>query len=319
MKSGNCPPQNSPKRLYLLVRGGDVVLSRSRTLSYSLGDLLSRDHAPVSDVTQDRSQHHWWICIRCLHNDAVVFVLLFGETCVYQLQLLCFIVSYFLTSLTERSPLKTNGKLGGRTGHLSSKSPASSENYCTHNWERFILIDLQQLWSRRKGSFHVHCGFNTFVWVFNIVHEGFLGDLPEGTNIASLIFACRAQASWEVGNMRVALYSLPYFVLFLAITFEVSLHGVGGSLTKDTVKSWSTQVESYLLKLAEEGLKTRELQKLYDSANYTVEEKSGFDTINSVKSRLGNYFVKKENTARVSQILFLLMKYKYKATRSSNL
>lgn len=64
-------------------------------------------------------------------------------------------------------------------------------------------------------------------------------------------------------------------------------------------------MEGYLLKLAEEGLKTRELQKLYDSANYTVEEKSGFDTINSVKSRLGNYFVKKENTARVSWIFFL--------------
>ncbi|KAJ7333682.1 hypothetical protein OS493_015764 [Desmophyllum pertusum] len=64
------------------------------------------------------------------------------------------------------------------------------------------------------------------------------------------------------------------------------------------VKNWSAQVESYLLKLAEEGLKTRELQKLYDGANYTVEEKNGFDTINSVKSRLGNYFVKKESTAR---------------------
>lgn len=95
-----------------------------------------------------------------------------------------------------------------------------------------------------------------------------------------------------------ATYSIP-FVLFLAITFEVSLLGAGGPLNKNTVKNWSAQVESYLLKLAEEGLKTRELQKLYDSANYTVEEKSGFDTINSVKSRLGNYFVKKENTARV--------------------
>lgn len=89
------------------------------------------------------------------------------------------------------------------------------------------------------------------------------------------------------------------FVLFLAITFEVSLLSAGGSLNKNTVKNWAAQVESYLLKLAEEGLKTRELQKLYDGANYTVEEKSGFDTINSVKSRLGNYFVKKENTARV--------------------
>ena len=37
-----------------------------------------------------------------------------------------------------------------------------------------------------------------------------------------------------------------------------------------------------------------------------VEEKSGFDTVNSVKSRLGNYFVKKENAARVCKNNFLL-------------
>jgi len=96
--------------------------------------------------------------------------------------------------------------------------------------------------------------------------------------------------------MRVTFCSPPLLLLF-AITFEVSLLA-GGSLDNDIVKNWSAHVEGYLLKLAEEGLKTRELQKLYDSANYTVEEKSGFDTINSVKSRLGNYFVKKENTAR---------------------
>lgn len=79
---------------------------------------------------------------------------------------------------------------------------------------------------------------------------------------------------------------------------------VGATLDSNTVKNWSAQVENYLLKLAEEGLKTHELQKLYDSANYTVEQKSGFDTINSVKSRLGNYFVKKETTARVREKCF---------------
>jgi len=42
-----------------------------------------------------------------------------------------------------------------------------------------------------------------------------------------------------------------------------------------------------------------------------VEEKSGFDTINSVKSRLGNYFVKKENTARVGCISFWPFKLYY--------
>lgn len=109
--------------------------------------------------------------------------------------------------------------------------------------------------------------------------------------------------------MRVTFCSPPLLLLF-AITFEVSLLA-GGSLDNDIVKNWSAHVEGYLLKLAEEGLKTRELQKLYDSANYTVEEKSGFDTINSVKSRLGNYFVKKENTARVGCISFWPFKLCY--------
>ena len=103
-----------------------------------------------------------------------------------------------------------------------------------------------------------------------------------------------------VVTMRVTFCSL---LLLFAISFEVSLLA-GGSLDNDVVKNWSAHVEGYLLKLAEEGLKTRELQKLYDNANYTVEEKSGFDTINSVKSRLGNYFVKKETTARVRCISF---------------
>lgn len=95
-------------------------------------------------------------------------------------------------------------------------------------------------------------------------------------------------------------------VLFFVVTYELPLLVVAERLNNDIVKNWSALVESYLLKLAEEGLKTRELQKLYDNANYTVEEKSGFDTVNSVKSRLGNYFVKKENAARVCKNNFLL-------------
>lgn len=61
--------------------------------------------------------------------------------------------------------------------------------------------------------------------------------------------------------------------LFFAVTYELPLLVVGERLNNDIVKNWSALVESYLLKLAEEGLKTRELQKLYDNANYTVEEK----------------------------------------------
>jgi len=103
--------------------------------------------------------------------------------------------------------------------------------------------------------------------------------------------------------MRSFFSSLALLSSFLII-LEIAVF-VGGALDNNTVKSWSTQVEKYLLKLAEEGLKAQELQKLYDSANYTVEEKSGFDTINSVKSRLGNYFVKKETTARVREQYFI--------------
>jgi hypothetical protein len=71
-------------------------------------------------------------------------------------------------------------------------------------------------------------------------------------------------------------------------------------LTEGIVKSWSEKVEQYLLKLAEEGLKAKELQQYYDNAVYTVEDKKGSETVSSVKSRLGNYFVKKEQAARVS-------------------
>ena len=99
-------------------------------------------------------------------------------------------------------------------------------------------------------------------------------------------------------------FSSPALLPSFLIILEISVF-VGGALDSTTVKNWSTQVEKYLLKLAEEGLKAQELQKLYDSANYTVEEKSGFDTINSVKSRLGNYFVKKETTARVREQYFI--------------
>lgn len=83
-------------------------------------------------------------------------------------------------------------------------------------------------------------------------------------------------------------------------------------LTESIVKSWSERVEQYLLKLAEEGLKAKELQEYYDSAVYTVENKKGSETVSSVKSRLGNYFVKKEQAARVSNFyipLFLLIAF----------
>ena len=90
----------------------------------------------------------------------------------------------------------------------------------------------------------------------------------------------------------------PMYV-FVWTFFAISGIAVGAPLNASVVRNWSRQVENYLLTIAEEGLQTQQLQRLYDGANYTVEQKDGFDTINSVKSRLGNYFVKKENAARV--------------------
>lgn len=92
------------------------------------------------------------------------------------------------------------------------------------------------------------------------------------------------------------------FLLLFLIILEI-IFIVRGTLNTRTVKNWTALVENYLLKLAEDGLKTHELQELYDGANYTVEEKNGSDTLNSVKSRLGDYFVKKETTAKVGLCL----------------
>lgn len=101
-------------------------------------------------------------------------------------------------------------------------------------------------------------------------------------------------------------------------SFVVILCGILCTITpapldKSVVKSWSHKVEEYLLQLSEEGLKTQELQKHYDEAIYRVESKKGSETVNSVKARLGNYFVKKEEAARVRNIktkIIQLMKNK---------
>lgn len=96
---------------------------------------------------------------------------------------------------------------------------------------------------------------------------------------------------------------------FLLVTFLAFLNTIySAPLDKSVVKSWSQKVEEYLLKLSEEGLKTQELQRHYDEAIYRVESKKGSETVNSVKARLGNYFVKKEEAARVSKSLILFFK-----------
>ncbi len=70
-------------------------------------------------------------------------------------------------------------------------------------------------------------------------------------------------------------------------------------LTKETVRDWASKVEDYLVELAEEGLRTKELQKLYDTASYVEEQRNGKATVEAVKEKLGGYFSKKEKAAKV--------------------
>ena len=80
------------------------------------------------------------------------------------------------------------------------------------------------------------------------------------------------------------------------MTFDISF---SAPLNSTVVLKWGEDVQNHILTIAEEGLKSRELQKFYDSASYTVENKDGFKTVDRVEATLGDYFVKKERAARV--------------------
>lgn len=86
------------------------------------------------------------------------------------------------------------------------------------------------------------------------------------------------------------------FVLLILMTFDISF---SAPLNSTVVLKWGEDVQNHILTIAEEGLKSRELQKFYDSASYTVENKDGFKTVDRVEATLGDYFVKKERAARV--------------------
>lgn len=70
-------------------------------------------------------------------------------------------------------------------------------------------------------------------------------------------------------------------------------------LEKEMVKLWASKIEEYLTELAEEGLRTQELQLLYDKASYIDDPRDGNKTVEAVKQKLGGYFSKKENAAKV--------------------
>lgn len=74
-------------------------------------------------------------------------------------------------------------------------------------------------------------------------------------------------------------------------------------LTKEIVRNWASTIEEYLIELAKEGLRTKELQMLYDESTYVEEQRSGLATVEAVKEKLGDYFSKKEQAAKVSDHL----------------
>ncbi|XP_063967969.1 voltage-dependent calcium channel subunit alpha-2/delta-3-like [Lytechinus pictus] len=64
------------------------------------------------------------------------------------------------------------------------------------------------------------------------------------------------------------------------------------------VQNWATLVQNYILHLTSEGLQSHHTQHFFDTANYTLQEKNGNETVKRVKDLLGEYFVRKERTAR---------------------
>ena len=74
------------------------------------------------------------------------------------------------------------------------------------------------------------------------------------------------------------------FLLLFLIILEI-IFSVRSTLNTRKVKNWTALVENYLLKLAEDGLKTHELQEFYDGANYTVEER-GLSTEGNLRFKI---------------------------------
>ncbi|CAD5114296.1 DgyrCDS3438 [Dimorphilus gyrociliatus] len=70
-----------------------------------------------------------------------------------------------------------------------------------------------------------------------------------------------------------------------------------GSLAGD-VQNWATLIQNYILQLAEEGIRRKYTQSLFDTANYTFDEKDGAILVQNVKETLGDYFSMKTQAAQ---------------------
>ncbi|KAJ8032799.1 Voltage-dependent calcium channel subunit alpha-2/delta-2 [Holothuria leucospilota] len=81
------------------------------------------------------------------------------------------------------------------------------------------------------------------------------------------------------------------------VSYTISNEGEGPRLTGH-VQNWATLVQNYILQLASDGLKTEHTQSFYDLAEYTFETKHGNKTVDTVKNKLGDYFIKKQQAAQ---------------------
>ncbi|KAK2155924.1 hypothetical protein LSH36_227g06072 [Paralvinella palmiformis] len=70
-----------------------------------------------------------------------------------------------------------------------------------------------------------------------------------------------------------------------------------GTLSGD-VQNWAILLQNYILQLASEGIKREYTQSLFDTANYTYQEKDGDEIVRQVKESLGDYFSKKKHAAQ---------------------
>ena len=62
------------------------------------------------------------------------------------------------------------------------------------------------------------------------------------------------------------------------------------------------------LQLANDGLKTANMQHFYDTAKYNTEERDGDTAVRAVKAKLQDYFMIKEEAAKVNFMMCLLKK-----------
>ena len=57
--------------------------------------------------------------------------------------------------------------------------------------------------------------------------------------------------------------------------------------------------------LASEGIKKDFTQGLFDTANYTYEEKDGMELVRTLKEELGDYFTSKKRAAQVALFYYI--------------